>query len=87
MLLNVYETVYKIRSTLLAHKNSPRTSQVQPAAKQVPLPNKFNARMQNSCIKFVLVLTEMVLLNSNAIKCIQHILSSLADCSFPPKSC
>lgn len=37
MLLNVYETVYKIRSTLLAHKNSPRTSQVQTAPKQVPL--------------------------------------------------
>lgn len=37
MLLDVYETVYKIRSTLLAHKNSPRTSQVQAAAKQVPL--------------------------------------------------
>ncbi|TKS84344.1 putative E3 ubiquitin-protein ligase HERC1 [Collichthys lucidus] len=34
MLLNVYEMVYKIRSTLLAHKNSPRTSQVQTAAKQ-----------------------------------------------------
>ncbi|XP_040914290.1 probable E3 ubiquitin-protein ligase HERC1 isoform X6 [Toxotes jaculatrix] len=34
MLLDVYETVYKIRSTLLAHKNSLRTSQVQPAAKQ-----------------------------------------------------
>ena len=37
MLLDVYETVYKIRSTLLAHKNSLRTSQVQAAAKQVPL--------------------------------------------------
>lgn len=37
MLLNVYETVYRIRSTLLAHKNSPRTSQVQTAPKQVPL--------------------------------------------------
>ncbi|KAM9841857.1 putative E3 ubiquitin-protein ligase HERC1 [Aulostomus maculatus] len=34
MLLDVYETVYKIRTTLLAHKNSPRTSQVQAAAKQ-----------------------------------------------------
>ncbi|XP_034457870.1 probable E3 ubiquitin-protein ligase HERC1 isoform X1 [Hippoglossus hippoglossus] len=34
MLLDVYETVYKIRSTLLAHKNSLRTSQVQAAAKQ-----------------------------------------------------
>ncbi|XP_026152678.1 probable E3 ubiquitin-protein ligase HERC1 isoform X2 [Mastacembelus armatus] len=34
MLLDVYETVYKIRSTLLAHKNSPRTSQVQAAAKE-----------------------------------------------------
>ncbi|XP_056259323.1 probable E3 ubiquitin-protein ligase HERC1 isoform X5 [Seriola aureovittata] len=33
-LLDVYETVYKIRSTLLAHKNSTRTSQVQAAAKQ-----------------------------------------------------
>lgn len=38
MLLDVYETVYKIRITLLAHKNSPRTSQVQAAAKQVPRP-------------------------------------------------
>uniref|UniRef100_A0A671VH49 HECT-type E3 ubiquitin transferase n=1 Tax=Sparus aurata TaxID=8175 RepID=A0A671VH49_SPAAU len=37
MLLDVYETVYKIRSTLLAHKNSPRTSQVQNAAKQLRL--------------------------------------------------
>ena len=37
MLLNVYETVYKIRSSLLAHKNSPKMSQVQTAAKQVPL--------------------------------------------------
>ncbi|KAI3361765.1 hypothetical protein L3Q82_002108 [Scortum barcoo] len=34
MLLDVYETVYKIRSTLLAHKNCPRASQVQTAAKQ-----------------------------------------------------
>ncbi|XP_047185393.1 probable E3 ubiquitin-protein ligase HERC1 isoform X3 [Scophthalmus maximus] len=34
MLLDVYETVYKIRSTLLAHKNSLRKSQVQAAAKQ-----------------------------------------------------
>ncbi|XP_053195611.1 probable E3 ubiquitin-protein ligase HERC1 [Scomber japonicus] len=34
LLLDVYETVYKIRSTLLAHKNSPKTSQVQAAAKQ-----------------------------------------------------
>ncbi|XP_042364650.1 probable E3 ubiquitin-protein ligase HERC1 isoform X3 [Plectropomus leopardus] len=34
MLLDVYETVYKIRSTLLAHKNSPRMSQVQTAVKQ-----------------------------------------------------
>ncbi|XP_038590219.1 probable E3 ubiquitin-protein ligase HERC1 isoform X7 [Micropterus salmoides] len=34
MLLDVYETVYKIRSTLLAHKNCPRTSQVQTTAKQ-----------------------------------------------------
>ncbi|XP_044188777.1 probable E3 ubiquitin-protein ligase HERC1 isoform X7 [Thunnus albacares] len=34
MLLDVYETVYKIRSTLLAHKNSPKTSQVQASAKQ-----------------------------------------------------
>ncbi|CAJ1070719.1 probable E3 ubiquitin-protein ligase HERC1 isoform X5 [Xyrichtys novacula] len=34
MLLDLYETVYKIRSTLLAHKNSPRMSQVQTAAKQ-----------------------------------------------------
>lgn len=37
MLLDVYETVYKVRTTLLALKNSPRTSQVQPSAKQVPL--------------------------------------------------
>lgn len=36
-LLDVYETVYKIRTTLLAHKNSTRTSQVQAAAKQVQL--------------------------------------------------
>lgn len=35
MLIDVYETVYKIRSTLLAHKNSPRILQVQSAAKQV----------------------------------------------------
>ncbi|XP_078128363.1 putative E3 ubiquitin-protein ligase HERC1 isoform X2 [Sander vitreus] len=34
MLLDVYEAVYKIRSTLLAHKNSPRMSQVQTAVKQ-----------------------------------------------------
>ncbi|KAL6096756.1 uncharacterized protein ACO6RY_06004 [Pungitius sinensis] len=34
MLLNVYETVDKIRSTLLAHKNSPRITQVQTAVKQ-----------------------------------------------------
>ncbi|XP_026209981.1 probable E3 ubiquitin-protein ligase HERC1 isoform X2 [Anabas testudineus] len=34
MLLDVYETVYKVRTTLLALKNSPRTSQVQPSAKQ-----------------------------------------------------
>ncbi|KAM8827696.1 putative E3 ubiquitin-protein ligase HERC1 isoform 4-T4 [Spinachia spinachia] len=34
MLLNVYETVDKIRSTLLAHKNSPRMTQVQTAVKQ-----------------------------------------------------
>ncbi|XP_041666433.1 probable E3 ubiquitin-protein ligase HERC1 isoform X2 [Cheilinus undulatus] len=33
-LLDLYEMVYKIRSTLLAHKNSPRMSQVQTAAKQ-----------------------------------------------------
>ncbi|XP_034565879.1 probable E3 ubiquitin-protein ligase HERC1 isoform X2 [Notolabrus celidotus] len=33
-LLDLYETVYKIRSTLLAHKNSPRMSQVPTAAKQ-----------------------------------------------------
>ncbi|XP_065821674.1 probable E3 ubiquitin-protein ligase HERC1 isoform X4 [Labrus bergylta] len=33
-LLDLYETVYKIRSTLLAYKNSPRMSQVQTAAKQ-----------------------------------------------------
>uniref|UniRef100_A0A8C4H0W8 HECT-type E3 ubiquitin transferase n=1 Tax=Dicentrarchus labrax TaxID=13489 RepID=A0A8C4H0W8_DICLA len=37
MLLDVYEAVYKIRSTLLAHKNSPRTSQVQTTAKQLRL--------------------------------------------------
>uniref|UniRef100_A0A8C2X9J9 HECT-type E3 ubiquitin transferase n=1 Tax=Cyclopterus lumpus TaxID=8103 RepID=A0A8C2X9J9_CYCLU len=37
MLLDVYETVYKIRSTLLANKNSPRITQVQTAVKQVPL--------------------------------------------------
>uniref|UniRef100_A0A8C9YMF6 HECT-type E3 ubiquitin transferase n=1 Tax=Sander lucioperca TaxID=283035 RepID=A0A8C9YMF6_SANLU len=37
MLLDVYEAVYKIRSTLLAHKNSPRMSQVQTAVKQVPI--------------------------------------------------
>ncbi|XP_034402246.1 probable E3 ubiquitin-protein ligase HERC1 isoform X2 [Cyclopterus lumpus] len=34
MLLDVYETVYKIRSTLLANKNSPRITQVQTAVKQ-----------------------------------------------------
>ncbi|KAF7670462.1 hypothetical protein LDENG_00124780 [Lucifuga dentata] len=34
VLLDVYETVYKIRSALLAHKNSPNTSQVETAAKQ-----------------------------------------------------
>ncbi|XP_033501996.2 putative E3 ubiquitin-protein ligase HERC1 isoform X10 [Epinephelus lanceolatus] len=34
MLLDVYETVYKIRSTLLAHKNSPRIPQAQTAVKQ-----------------------------------------------------
>ncbi|KAK2888184.1 probable E3 ubiquitin-protein ligase HERC1 isoform X2 [Channa argus] len=33
-LLDVYETVYKVRSTLLAYKNFPRTSQVQASAKQ-----------------------------------------------------
>ncbi|KAM3600471.1 uncharacterized protein V6R79_024041 [Siganus canaliculatus] len=36
MLLDVYETVYKIRSSLLAHKNSPKTSQVDTTAKQSP---------------------------------------------------
>ncbi|XP_029024458.1 probable E3 ubiquitin-protein ligase HERC1 isoform X3 [Betta splendens] len=35
MLLDVYETVYKVRSTLLVLKNSPRTSQVQASAKQI----------------------------------------------------
>ncbi|XP_023136650.2 probable E3 ubiquitin-protein ligase HERC1 isoform X3 [Amphiprion ocellaris] len=35
VLFDVYETVYKIRSTLLALKNSPRMSQVQAAAKQI----------------------------------------------------
>ncbi|CAN9504281.1 unnamed protein product [Ophioblennius macclurei] len=35
MLFDVYETVYKIRSTLLALKNSPRMSQVQAASKQL----------------------------------------------------
>ncbi|XP_078812489.1 putative E3 ubiquitin-protein ligase HERC1 isoform X5 [Oryzias latipes] len=34
MLLDVYETVCKIRSTLLAFKNSPKISQVQAATKQ-----------------------------------------------------
>ncbi|XP_049459515.1 probable E3 ubiquitin-protein ligase HERC1 isoform X7 [Epinephelus fuscoguttatus] len=34
MLLDIYETVYKIRSTLLAHKNSPRIPQAQTAVKQ-----------------------------------------------------
>ncbi|XP_074547318.1 putative E3 ubiquitin-protein ligase HERC1 isoform X2 [Halichoeres trimaculatus] len=33
-LLDLFETVYKIRSTLLAHKNSPKMSQVPTAAKQ-----------------------------------------------------
>uniref|UniRef100_UPI0037E82BA5 probable E3 ubiquitin-protein ligase HERC1 n=1 Tax=Semicossyphus pulcher TaxID=241346 RepID=UPI0037E82BA5 len=33
-LLDLYETVYKIRSTLLAHKNSPRMSQAPTAARQ-----------------------------------------------------
>lgn len=35
-LLNVFDTVGKIRSTLLAHKCSPQTLQVQTAVKQVP---------------------------------------------------
>ncbi|KAM8872529.1 putative E3 ubiquitin-protein ligase HERC1 isoform 2-T2 [Synchiropus picturatus] len=35
LLLDVFETVYKIRITLLANKNAPRTSQVQSAAKLV----------------------------------------------------
>lgn len=35
MLLNVFETVDKIRSTLLAHKCSPQMLQVQTAVKQV----------------------------------------------------
>ncbi|XP_031715964.1 probable E3 ubiquitin-protein ligase HERC1 isoform X3 [Anarrhichthys ocellatus] len=34
MLLDVYETVHQIRSALLAHKNSPRITQVQTAVKQ-----------------------------------------------------
>lgn len=38
MLIDVYETVYKIRSSLLALKNSPKMSQVQAASKQVTLP-------------------------------------------------
>ncbi|XP_057674688.1 probable E3 ubiquitin-protein ligase HERC1 isoform X1 [Corythoichthys intestinalis] len=36
MLLDVFERVYKIRMSLLVHKNSPRTSQVLAAAKQSP---------------------------------------------------
>ncbi|XP_068190129.1 probable E3 ubiquitin-protein ligase HERC1 isoform X2 [Antennarius striatus] len=35
-LLDVYETVHKIRNALLALKNSPRTSQVQSSPKQSP---------------------------------------------------
>ncbi|XP_029941533.1 probable E3 ubiquitin-protein ligase HERC1 [Salarias fasciatus] len=35
MLFDVYETVYKIRSTLLALKNSPRVSQVEATTKQL----------------------------------------------------
>ncbi|XP_037548156.1 probable E3 ubiquitin-protein ligase HERC1 [Nematolebias whitei] len=34
MLIDVYETVYKIRSTLLAFKNTPKMSQMQAASKQ-----------------------------------------------------
>ncbi|XP_061887279.1 probable E3 ubiquitin-protein ligase HERC1 isoform X3 [Entelurus aequoreus] len=34
MLLEVFETVYKVRMSLLAYKNSPRTSQVHAAAEQ-----------------------------------------------------
>ncbi|XP_061657060.1 probable E3 ubiquitin-protein ligase HERC1 isoform X5 [Syngnathoides biaculeatus] len=34
MLLDIFESVYKIRISLLAHKNSPRTSQVLATAKQ-----------------------------------------------------
>ncbi|XP_028274446.1 probable E3 ubiquitin-protein ligase HERC1 isoform X2 [Parambassis ranga] len=36
MLFDIYETVYKIRSALLALKNAPRISQVEAAAKQSP---------------------------------------------------
>lgn len=36
MLINVFETIDKIRSTLLAHKCSPQTLQVQTTGKQVP---------------------------------------------------
>ncbi|XP_033952277.1 probable E3 ubiquitin-protein ligase HERC1 isoform X3 [Pseudochaenichthys georgianus] len=46
MLLNVYETVYKIRSSLLAHKNSPKMSQVQTAAKQNTSPQSPDADRQ-----------------------------------------
>lgn len=35
-LIEVYETVYKIRSTLLSYKNTPKTSQVLSTVKQTP---------------------------------------------------
>uniref|UniRef100_A0A672ZRT2 HECT-type E3 ubiquitin transferase n=1 Tax=Sphaeramia orbicularis TaxID=375764 RepID=A0A672ZRT2_9TELE len=48
MLLNAYETVYKIRSTLLAYKNTPRTSQMHAAAKQVPLLTPVGSNLLNT---------------------------------------
>lgn len=36
MLISIFETVDKIRSTMLAHKCSPQTLQVQTTVKQVP---------------------------------------------------
>lgn len=43
MLLNVFETVDKIRSALLAHKCSPQMLQVQTAVKQVT-PRRIKAK-------------------------------------------
>lgn len=53
MLLEVYETVYKIRSALLAHKNSSGTSQAEAATKQVPLLTSIEITPHNFIIRSI----------------------------------